>query len=96
MDDTGASVSFPVACTLIVGQPQLLLACAVAECYLSLREGRDFTSGLWLALLLFKPQYGLLIGLVLIWKRRWAAIAGVIVGGMAIVGGSVWWREFRP
>jgi hypothetical protein len=82
-------VSFPVASTLIVGQPQLLLAGAVAECYLSLKKGRDFTAGLWLALLLFKPQYGLLIGLVLIWKRRWAAIAGVIVGGMVIVGGSV-------
>ena len=82
-------VSFPVASTLIVGQPQLLLACAVAECYLSLRRGRDFAAGLWLALLLFKPQYGLLIGLVLIWKRRWAAIAGVIVGGIVIVGGSV-------
>ena len=82
-------VSFPVACTFIVGQPQLLLACAVAECYLSLRGGRDFTAGLWLALLLFKPQYGILVGLVLIWKRRWASIAGVIVGGIVIVGGSV-------
>lgn len=80
--------SFPVAYSLIVSQPQLLLACAVAECYRSLRGGRDFYAGLWLALLLFKPQYGLLIGLVLIWKRRWATIAGVIVGGVVVVGGS--------
>ena len=82
-------VSFPVAYSLIVGQPQLLLACAIAECYRALRGGRDFYAGLWLALLLFKPQYGLLIGLVLIWKRRWAGIAGVIVGGVVVVGGSV-------
>lgn len=80
--------SFPVVYSLIVGQPQLLLACAVAECYGALRGGRDFGAGLWLALLLFKPQYGLLIGLLLIWKRRWAAIAGVIVGGIFVVGGS--------
>lgn len=82
-------VSFPVAVSLIVSQPQLLLACAIAECYRSLRGERDFYAGLWLALLLFKPQYGILIGLLLIWKRRWAAIAGVIVGGIVVVGGSV-------
>jgi hypothetical protein len=54
-----------------------------------LRGGRDFYAGLWLAFLLFKPQYGLLIGLLLIWKRRWTSIAGVIVGGVVVVGGSV-------
>jgi hypothetical protein len=62
----------------------------VAECYRSLRDERDFQAGVWLALLLFKPQYGFLIGIFLIWKRRWAAIAGVAVGGMIIIGGSIW------
>lgn len=82
-------VSFPVAYCLIVGQPQLLYACAVAECYLSLRKGRDFRAGLWLACLFFKPQYGILLGMLLIWKCRWAAVAGAFLGGIALVGGSV-------
>jgi hypothetical protein len=82
-------VSFPVAYCLIVGQPQLLYACAVAECYLSLRKGRDFRAGLWLACLFFKPQYGILLGMLLIWKCRWAAVAGAIFGGIVLVGGSV-------
>ena len=81
--------SFPFAYSLILGQPQILLASAVSECYRSLQGRRDFWAGLWLSFLLFKPQYGILVGLFLIWKRRWAAIAGAVVGGIAVVGGSV-------
>jgi hypothetical protein len=81
--------SFPVTYCLIVGQPQILYACAVAECYLSLRKGRDFQAGLWLAFLFFKPQYGILLGLLLIWKCRWAAVAGAVIGGLVVIEGSV-------
>ena len=82
-----ALFSFPFAYSLILGQPQILLASAVAECYRSLQSRRDFWAGLWLSFLLFKPQYGILVGLFLIWKRRWAAIAGA--GGIVVVGGSI-------
>ncbi|HJU06185.1 MAG TPA: glycosyltransferase family 87 protein [Nitrospiraceae bacterium] len=82
-------ISFPIGICLIVGQPQILLACAVAECYLSLRAGRDFAAGLWLACLLFKPQYGLLFGLLLIWKGRWKAVAGAAAGGFVVLGASI-------
>lgn len=82
--------SFPIAVCFVVGNPQqLLVACAIAECYLSLRAGRDFRAGLWLACLLIKPQYGFLLGLLLIWKCRWRAVAGTVVGGVIIVGGAV-------
>lgn len=81
--------SYPVVETLLVAQPQLLLACAVAECYLALRKGQDVSAGLWLSCLLIKPQYGLLIGLFLIWKRRWHAVAGAALGGLVVVGGSI-------
>jgi hypothetical protein len=79
--------SFPVVVTLFAGQP-ILLACAVAECYLSLRAGRDFRAGLWLSCLVLKPQYGFLIGPLLIWKRRWSAVAGALVGAAAVMVGS--------
>jgi len=81
--------SYPVVDTLLVAQPQLLLACAVAECYLALRKGQDFSAGLWLSCLLIKPQYGLLIGLFLIWKRQWHAVGGAALGGLVVVGGSI-------
>jgi hypothetical protein len=80
--------SFPVALGLVVGQPTALLGCAMAECYLSLRAGRDLRAGLWLSALLLKPQYGLLLGPILIWKRRWHAVLGVALGGLLIVAAS--------
>jgi hypothetical protein len=79
-------VSFPVAMGLIVGQPTALLACAVAEWYIASRRGQDVRAGLWLSILLLKPQYGILIGPILLWKRRWNAVAGVALGGLAVVG----------
>jgi hypothetical protein len=78
-------VTVPVAQGLIVGQPTILLACALGECYLALREGRDLRGGLWLSVLLLKPQYALLIGPILIWKRRWSAVGGAALGCAAIV-----------
>ncbi len=72
--------TLPVAQALVLGQPVLLLASALAECYLGLRKGADFRGGAWLGLLAIKPQYGLLLGLFLIWKCRWRAVIGAGVG----------------
>jgi hypothetical protein len=79
----------PLIIALLVGQPTILLACAVAECYLCLRAGRDLRAGLWLSLLLFKPQYGLLLGALLLLKGRWRAVAGTLIGAAVILAGSV-------
>lgn len=83
------AVTVPIAQGLIVGQPTVLLACAMAECYVSLRSGKDVRGGLWLAVLLLKPQYALLIGPILIWKRRWAVVGGATLGGLLILSLSV-------
>lgn len=82
-------VSFPVVNTLFTGQPAILLSCAFGQFFASLRAGREFRAGLWLSCLLFKPQYGILIGPLLLWKRQWHTVAGVAVGAMAVLFGSV-------
>jgi hypothetical protein len=82
-------LSVPLVYNLTLGQPMILLACAVAEMYVSLRAGREFRAGLWLALLFFKPQYGIILGPWLLWKRRWTAVAGAAVGIAAILAGSL-------
>jgi hypothetical protein len=74
----------PVAWGLFMGQPMVLLAVAVGEMFISFRAGRDFRAGLWLAALLLKPQYALLFGVFVLWKRRWLAVAGATLGGVAL------------
>ena len=85
----GAAVlsSFPVAFSIYLGQVQVLLAVALAECYLALRAGKDLRAGLWLSVLLIKPQYALLLGVLLLVKRRWAAVAGAAAGVAAALLG---------
>lgn len=80
--------SYPVVLTLYVGQVQLLLAWCVAECYLAFRNGKEFRAGIWLGCLLIKPQYGIFLGVLLLWKQRWAAIGGAAVAGGVWFGGS--------
>jgi hypothetical protein len=90
--------TLPLLQTFLLGQPVLFLASALAESYLALRRGADFRGGVWLGLLALKPQYGLVLGVFLLWKRRWWAVAGaalavgVVVGGSAVVAGpgAVW------
>lgn len=80
---------FSVLQSLYVGQSTILLAIAVGEFYLALRARREFRAGLWLGALLLKPQYLALIALLLLWKRRWAAIAGAAITVGLIVLGSL-------
>jgi hypothetical protein len=82
-------MSVPVVMALSLGQPIVLLACAFGEFYISLRAGRDVRAGLWLSLLMFKPLYGVLIGPYLIWKRRWGAVAGAVLGVVGFVVASL-------
>jgi Glycosyltransferase family 87 len=60
----------------------------VGEAFTAFRRDRDRLGGIWLALLILKPQYLLLLLPVLLWKRRWGAIGGFTIGSLVIVGAS--------
>jgi hypothetical protein len=77
--------TLPVLQAFLLGQPVLFLAVAMAESYLALRKGADLRGGVWLGLLALKPQYGLLLGLFLLWKQRWQAVVGAAVGVVAVL-----------
>jgi hypothetical protein len=81
--------SAPVIQALYIGQPALLIGAALGECYLALRAGRDWRAGLWLACLFLKPQYGIVLGPLLLWKKRWMAVLGVGIGVAAILAASL-------
>ena len=70
----------PVFVTLLQGQWALVLALSSFFAWHSLREGRNFRGGLWLALWLFKPQLLLLPLAVLLWKKQLRVLAGFALG----------------
>jgi hypothetical protein len=77
--------AYPVAWGVFMGQVGLLVALAVSEMMVSLRAGRDFRAGMWLAVLLIKPQYAVLFGLLVLLKWRVRALVGTALGGLAFV-----------
>ncbi len=77
--------AFPVALGLFMGQVALISALAVSEMFFSFRAGKDFRAGLWLSVLLLKPQYALVFGLLVLWKWRPRAIAGGALGTLGWV-----------
>jgi hypothetical protein len=81
--------SVPVFQSLFIGHPMTLMAWALGEGFLALRRGHDLRAGLWLSCLLLKPQYILLLGPYLLWKRQWAAVAGIAAGAAVVVLGSI-------
>jgi len=68
---------------VLIGQVHALLLIAVTESVIAFRQDRERLAGVWLALLLVKPQFLPLLGLLLLWKRRWRALAATVVAGMA-------------
>ncbi len=81
--------AWPLVDQFSLGQPIVLLACVVSRCYDELRAQRDVRAGLWLALLIFRPQYGILLGALLLWKRRWVTVAAALAGILVILLASV-------
>jgi hypothetical protein len=85
-----APVSFyPLTEALILGQPTVLLMFALFRGYLSLERGRDFRAGLWLGILLIKPQFALVLGLVLLFNHRWKSVLGFAMVGVIIAASSI-------
>jgi hypothetical protein len=76
-----AVLFFPLAFSLYAGQPSGILLFGLAQVYRSLQAEQELRAGLWLGVLLLKPQYA--IGLLLVWllKRRWQALAGAALAG---------------
>ena len=71
------------------GSAVVLLACAVSECYDALRTEHEVRAGLWLSVLIFRPQYAVLLGALLIWKLRWKAVLAAGAGVLLILVASI-------
>lgn len=75
----------PVWVTVVQGQVSFILVLALLFGWRALRFGKDWQAGLGLALLLARPQLVLVPALILIWKRRPQALAGLALGAVALM-----------
>jgi hypothetical protein len=82
-------VYFPLEQALFVGQVNVLILFGLYRAYVDLERGHDLRAGLWAGLLLLKPQYAVGLGLVLLLKCRWRALAGLAIMGLALTMSSV-------
>jgi hypothetical protein len=82
-------VALPAYFTLAFGQVNTLILIGVCEFLLALRWDKDLKGGLWLTLLMVKPQLLILILPALLIQRRWRVLAGAAVGCGAVAVASV-------
>jgi len=87
--------SFAILLGINYGQVHGWLFLAMTEFYIALRRQHDKRAGLWLALLVVKPQFLPLFVLFLLWQRRWRALGSFLVASCSFFVGSVsivgWW-----
>jgi hypothetical protein len=79
----------PLILGLLLGQVEGLLLYALYRAYRAFVRERDLAAGLWIGLLCLKPQYALFLALVLAFKRRWLAVAGMLAVAGAIAALSL-------
>ncbi len=75
---------FPIPFSLFYGQATILLMFAVLQAYDAFERGDEGRAGMWLAVLFLKPQYAIAFPLILLYKRRWRAFAGLTAIAAAI------------
>ncbi|MFT5359438.1 MAG: hypothetical protein ACI9KE_006681, partial [Polyangiales bacterium] len=66
----------PTQVALTLGQNTALTLALTCAAFFSLRRKRDFAAGLFVGLLVLKPQLGLGFALIFLGGRRWKAVGG--------------------
>lgn len=79
---------FPVFASVSYGENALLTLFLLSGTYKLWRDEHPFLAGLLCSLTLYKPQLcvGVAVLWLLSWRRDWRALAGLGVGGVALVG----------
>ncbi|MHB1557918.1 MAG: glycosyltransferase family 87 protein, partial [Isosphaeraceae bacterium] len=74
---------------LYLGQVVILMAFGLHRALRAFTEGREWAAGCWLGVLLAKPQLGLIFVPVLLARRRWRALGGLMFVGAALAAATV-------
>jgi len=77
-------ICLPVFSNLVLGQVNVFLLIFLGEFLLASLRGKDMQSGLWLSLLLLKPQTLILILPALLIQKRYKTLSGFALGSAAV------------
>ncbi|MBA2276243.1 MAG: DUF2029 domain-containing protein [Chloroflexia bacterium] len=83
----GVLASQPLLQVMYGGQTVAFSLLCFAGSYAALRRERDVAAGVWLGLLLYKPQLAVPLLALLLWRGRWRVVA--VAGAVGIALGSV-------
>ena len=86
-----AIAAAPVWSALMGGTFSLWVCVGVAGFVLAMQEGREFSAGVWLGLVAFKPQYLPAILVLLVARRRWRALGGFASAISTLLAVSLPW-----
>jgi hypothetical protein len=93
-------VSQPFNTGWLGGQTVAFSFLCLTGVYSGFRRDRDVFLGVWLGLLLYKPQLAVVPVLLVLWQRRWRALAvtGIVGAALTLIGvaaaGPTWPRDF--
>lgn len=80
---------FPLMLSLFTGQMVVLLVICLMQAVSEFERDHELRAGVWMGLLILKPQYAAVFLLVLLVKRRAAALVGFTLGTAALLAGSL-------
>jgi hypothetical protein len=70
---------FPLAHTILTGQFSLFLLICLVQVYISMKNAKPVNAGIWMALLLIKPQIVLIPSVMTLNKRFWRGAVSAIL-----------------
>jgi Glycosyltransferase family 87 len=75
----------PLWYDIYMGQLAIAMTFGLYKSYGAFQVRREFRAGLWLGLLLLKPQFALVLAIVLVAKGRWTALGGLFLSALLLL-----------
>jgi hypothetical protein len=89
-----AAIAFPPFWQLVMnGQVTAIVLIAFTLGWLALERGHTILAGAALGLLASKPQFGLVLAVVVLWRREWGLLAGAVISSLAQLALVAWWLD---
>ena len=88
------AIAFPPFWQLVMnGQVTAIVLVAFTLGWWALERGHTILAGAALGLLASKPQFGLVLAIVVLWRREWGLLLGAMISTLAQMALVAWWLD---